>query len=252
MAHLKGTLDHSPPSCSATAQDPPAPDVLPVHRAERRAGPRCFVCRGADPDCRTCKGTGWIEWGGCGMVNPQRAARRGIDPEHYSGFAFGMGIERTLMFRTEVSDMRDMVEGDVRFNAAVRDGDLMRVPVAWLREYVDGAAATPTGEAIAASLVRGRVRGGGPAHAAASPARSSSARCSPRTPSRRRTARRSAGARSTSATPTAPASPRASSAVRTTSSPATRSSSSSPAACSPGRGRSPSAPARPTATSRPA
>ena len=61
-------------------------------------------------------GPGWIEWGGCGMVNPNVLRAAGIDPDIYSGFAFGMGIERTLMFRNEVGDMRDMIEGDVRFS----------------------------------------------------------------------------------------------------------------------------------------
>jgi phenylalanyl-tRNA synthetase alpha chain len=61
-------------------------------------------------------GPGWIEWGGCGMVHPNVLRAAGIDPEIYSGFAFGMGIERTLMFRNEVGDMRDMIEGDVRFS----------------------------------------------------------------------------------------------------------------------------------------
>jgi phenylalanyl-tRNA synthetase alpha chain len=61
-------------------------------------------------------GARWVEWGGCGMVNPNVLVASGIDPELYSGFAFGMGIERTLMFRNEVTDMRDMVEGDVRFS----------------------------------------------------------------------------------------------------------------------------------------
>ena len=61
-------------------------------------------------------GPGWIEWGGCGMVNPNVLRAAGLDPDIYSGFAFGMGIERTLMFRNEVGDMRDMIEGDVRFS----------------------------------------------------------------------------------------------------------------------------------------
>ncbi len=61
-------------------------------------------------------GPQWIEWGGCGMVNPNVLRAAGIDPEVYSGFAFGMGIERALMFRNEVSDMHDMIEGDVRFS----------------------------------------------------------------------------------------------------------------------------------------
>jgi phenylalanyl-tRNA synthetase alpha chain len=61
-------------------------------------------------------GARWIEWGGCGMVNPNVLRAAGIDPEVYSGFAFGMGFERTLMFRSDVKDMRDMAEGDVRFS----------------------------------------------------------------------------------------------------------------------------------------
>ncbi|WP_279104296.1 phenylalanine--tRNA ligase subunit alpha [Gordonia paraffinivorans] len=60
-------------------------------------------------------GPGWVEWGGCGMVNPNVLRASGIDPDVYSGFAFGMGLERTLQFRNDISDMRDMVEGDIRF-----------------------------------------------------------------------------------------------------------------------------------------
>jgi phenylalanyl-tRNA synthetase alpha chain len=69
-------------------------------------------------------GPRWIEWGGCGMVNPRVLVACGIDPDEYSGFAFGMGIERTLMFRNDATDMRDMVEGDVRFSRALADGGL--------------------------------------------------------------------------------------------------------------------------------
>ncbi|TAP25584.1 phenylalanine--tRNA ligase subunit alpha [Arthrobacter sp. S41] len=61
-------------------------------------------------------GPRWIEWGGCGMINPNVLRAAGIDPEEYSGFAFGMGIERTLMFRNDVPDMHDMIEGDIRFS----------------------------------------------------------------------------------------------------------------------------------------
>ena len=61
-------------------------------------------------------GAGWVEWGGCGMVNPNVLRAAGIDPQVYSGFAFGMGLERTLQFRNGIPDMRDMVEGDVRFS----------------------------------------------------------------------------------------------------------------------------------------
>lgn len=60
-------------------------------------------------------GPRWVEWGGCGMVHPNVLRSVGVDPEQYSGFAFGMGMERTLQFRNGISDMRDIVEGDIRF-----------------------------------------------------------------------------------------------------------------------------------------
>jgi phenylalanyl-tRNA synthetase alpha chain len=63
-------------------------------------------------------GAGWVEWGGCGMVNPKVLRACGVDPDVYSGFAFGMGLERTLQFRNGLPDMRDMVEGDIRFSRA--------------------------------------------------------------------------------------------------------------------------------------
>jgi phenylalanyl-tRNA synthetase alpha chain len=63
-------------------------------------------------------GAGWVEWGGCGMVNPNVLRACGIDTNRYSGFAFGMGLERTLQFRNGLPDMRDLTEGDVRFTSA--------------------------------------------------------------------------------------------------------------------------------------
>ena len=106
MAHLKGTLDHFARGMFGEAQDALPPVYFPFTEPSRRARPVCFVCRGVEPDvhpCRTCRGEGWIEWGGCGMVNPRVLRACGIDPEEYSGFAFGMGIERTLMFRHGVA-----------------------------------------------------------------------------------------------------------------------------------------------------
>ena len=61
-------------------------------------------------------GPGWIEWGGCGMVNPNVLKSAGIDPDVYTGFAFGVGMERTLLLRSDINDMHDLVEGDVRFS----------------------------------------------------------------------------------------------------------------------------------------
>lgn len=61
-------------------------------------------------------GPGWIEWGGCGMVNPNVLVACGVDPDQYTGFAFGMGLERTVMLQHGIADMHDIVEGDLRFS----------------------------------------------------------------------------------------------------------------------------------------
>jgi phenylalanyl-tRNA synthetase alpha chain len=121
MAHLKGTLDHFAASMFGEGiVTRLRPSYFPFTEPSAEVDLECFVCRGAsvgNPDrpCRTCSSEGWIEWGGCGMVNPRVLTACGIDPQRYTGFAFGMGIERTLMFRHGVQDMRDMVEGDIRF-----------------------------------------------------------------------------------------------------------------------------------------
>ncbi len=73
----------------------------------------CTICRGAG--CRTCSNTGWVELGGCGMVDPAVFAAVGIDPEEWSGFAFGFGIDRLALMRHEVPDMRSFLENDIRF-----------------------------------------------------------------------------------------------------------------------------------------
>lgn len=107
MAHLKGTLDH-------LARTLFGPDT----KTRIRPNYFPFTEPSAEVDVwfpNKKGGAGWIEWGGCGMVNPNVLTAAGIDPEEYTGFAFGMGIERTLQFRNGLPDMRDMVEGDVRF-----------------------------------------------------------------------------------------------------------------------------------------
>ena len=73
----------------------------------------CFKCGGKG--CRFCKGEGWIEILGCGMVHPKVLRMSGIDPEVYSGFAFGMGLERISLLKYEIDDMRLLYENDVRF-----------------------------------------------------------------------------------------------------------------------------------------
>ncbi|MBO8190707.1 phenylalanine--tRNA ligase subunit alpha [Streptomyces oryzae] len=121
MADLKGTLDHMVSALFGEGLGTRLrPSYFPFTEPSAEMDMVCFVCRGAsvgDPDnpCRTCSSEGWIELGGCGMVNPRVLTACGVDPDKYSGFAFGFGIERMLMFRHNVEDMRDMVEGDVRF-----------------------------------------------------------------------------------------------------------------------------------------
>ena len=108
MAHLRGTLDHFV-------------KALFGEEAKVRLRPNYFPF--TEPSAEldlwhpTFKGGArWIEWGGCGMVNANVLRSAGIDPEVYSGFAFGVGVERALMFRNDVKDMRDMIEGDIRFS----------------------------------------------------------------------------------------------------------------------------------------
>ncbi|WP_370247265.1 phenylalanine--tRNA ligase subunit alpha [Nocardioides sp.] len=117
MAHLKGTLDHFASRMFGEGITTRfRPSYFPFTEPSAEVDLICFVCRGVDPDsCRTCRGEGWIEWGGCGVVNPRVLTACGVDPERFTGFAFGMGIERTLMFRHGLEDLRDLFEGDVRF-----------------------------------------------------------------------------------------------------------------------------------------
>ncbi len=127
MAHLKGTLDHFATSMfGAGITTRFRPSYFPFTEPSAEVDLVCFVCRGAavvegadGPEtCRTCRGEGWIEWGGCGVVNPRVLRACGVDSERYSGFAFGMGIDRTLMFRHGLEDLRDLFEGDLRFTTA--------------------------------------------------------------------------------------------------------------------------------------
>jgi phenylalanyl-tRNA synthetase alpha chain len=107
MAHLRGTLEHLARAMFGDEA-----------KIRLRANYFPFTEPSAELDIwhpTFIGGARWIEWGGCGMVNPNVLSAAGINPEEYHGFAFGMGIERTLMFRNNVQDMRDMVEGDVRF-----------------------------------------------------------------------------------------------------------------------------------------
>ncbi|WP_416447167.1 phenylalanine--tRNA ligase subunit alpha [Leucobacter sp. HNU] len=108
MAHLRGTLEHfARQMFGDEAKIRLRPNFFPFTEPSAEMDVWQPNAKG---------GARWVEWGGCGMVDPRVLAAAGIDPEEYQGFAFGMGIERTLQFRHDINDMRDMVEGDTRFN----------------------------------------------------------------------------------------------------------------------------------------
>ena len=99
------------------------PDFFPFTEPSADVSMECHICRGASTrpggePCRVCRSQGWIEIAGCGMVNPRVLVACGVDSDRYSGFAFGLGIERTLMIGHGVTDIRDTTEGDVRFSRA--------------------------------------------------------------------------------------------------------------------------------------
>ncbi|MET4705237.1 phenylalanine--tRNA ligase subunit alpha [Frigoribacterium sp. UYMn621] len=108
MAHLRGTLEHFA-------------RIMFGPEAKIRLRPNYFPFTEPSAEMDVWQpnakgGARWVEWGGCGMVNRNVLRAAGIDPDEYQGFAFGMGIERTLQFRNDLNDMRDMVEGDIRFS----------------------------------------------------------------------------------------------------------------------------------------
>ena len=81
--------------------------------AQKEVDVTCFKCGGKG--CRMCKGSGWIEILGCGMVHPNVLRMSGIDPDEYTGFAFGVGLERIALLKYEIDDMRLLYENDERF-----------------------------------------------------------------------------------------------------------------------------------------
>ncbi len=89
------------------------PHHFPFTEPSAEVDVQCFACHGKG--CRLCKGEGWIELLGCGMVHPKVLSNCGIDPEIYSGFAFGMGLERLVMRKYSIDDMRLFYENDTRF-----------------------------------------------------------------------------------------------------------------------------------------
>ena len=117
FGHLKGCLIEF---CRAYFEvgDVPVrfrPSYFPFTEPSAEVDVSCGFCEGNGAPCRVCSGTGWIEILGSGMVDPAVLSACGIDPDRYSGFAFGVGAERVAMLRHGVTDIREFYEGDVRF-----------------------------------------------------------------------------------------------------------------------------------------
>lgn len=121
MAHLRGTLDAFAVAMFGEGmRTRMRPSFFPFTEPSAELDLQCFSCLGASAlpggePCRVCSSEGWIEVGGCGMVHPNVLRAAGVDPDRYSGFAFGIGLDRTLMFRHGLTDIRDLYEGDQRF-----------------------------------------------------------------------------------------------------------------------------------------
>ena len=114
FADLKGTLNELVHRLyGPETQTRFRPHHFPFTEPSCEVDIQCFECHGKG--CRVCKGTGWIEVLGCGMVNPKVLEMCGIDSSVYSGFAFGIGVERITMLRYGIKDMRLLYEGDMRF-----------------------------------------------------------------------------------------------------------------------------------------
>jgi phenylalanyl-tRNA synthetase alpha chain len=116
MADLRGTLLAFARAMFGTERDVRLrPSMFPFTEPSAEVDVSCGFCAGDGAPCRVCSGTGWIEVLGAGMVDPAVLSACGVDPERYSGFAFGVGAERVAMLRHGVADIRDFYDGDVRF-----------------------------------------------------------------------------------------------------------------------------------------
>jgi phenylalanyl-tRNA synthetase alpha chain len=116
MADLKGTLDSfAKRMFGSDARVKFRPHFFPFTEPSAEMDVSCFLCGGADPSCRVCHGSGWIEILGCGMVHPNVLAIGGLDTDRYTGFAFGMGVERIAMLKYGIEDIRLFYENDMRF-----------------------------------------------------------------------------------------------------------------------------------------
>ena len=116
LAHLKGTLGAMARHVfGADVKTRLRPSYFQFTEPSVELDVSCFVCGGSDPNCKVCKGAGWLELLGGGMVDPAVLSEVGYDPEEYTGFAFGMGPDRMAMVKYDIPDLRVFFEGDLRF-----------------------------------------------------------------------------------------------------------------------------------------
>jgi len=116
FAHLKGTLEFFLKALFRDkGQHRLRPSFFPFTEPSAAVDLRCTVCAGEQSDCRLCRGSGWIEIFGAGMVDPQVFKNVSIDPEKYSGFAFGLSIDRIALAAYRMQDVRPFYENDLRF-----------------------------------------------------------------------------------------------------------------------------------------
>src|SRR5215217_2557772 len=116
LAHLKGTLAAMARRVfGEDAEVRLRPGYFQFTEPSVELDVSCFICGGSDPNCKVCKGAGWLEMLGAGMVDPAVLEEVGYDPERYTGFAFGMGPDRMAMVKYGVPDLRLFFEGDLRF-----------------------------------------------------------------------------------------------------------------------------------------
>ncbi|MCX7624849.1 MAG: phenylalanine--tRNA ligase subunit alpha [Candidatus Sumerlaeaceae bacterium] len=116
FAHLKGTLTeflHAMFGKDLATRF--RPSYFPFTEPSAEVDVQCFACRGTNAECRICKGTGWIEVLGSGMVHPKVLENVGLNPKEVSGFAFGLGVERFAMLRYGITNIRNFYENDLRF-----------------------------------------------------------------------------------------------------------------------------------------
>src|SRR5262249_3710851 len=146
FADLKGVLDHATKQLfGPSSRTRFRPSFFPFTEPSAEVDVSCFRCpaAGPEPDCRVCKGRGWLEIGGSGMIHPNVLRATGHDPEVWRGFAFGMGIDRIAQRLLGVEDLRLFYENDLRVRPQSGGCRAMKFPLSWLPEFVPWPASAP-------------------------------------------------------------------------------------------------------------